>query len=82
VNQSWFGHRAKKKTMLYICGTKKECIPSCSPNFNMVEYALENKKKSTFKKRLPKKERVATPLPFALFLIEMVKTCNSNLIWI
>lgn len=74
VDQSWFGHRARKRTWLYIVGIEPAEIPAYSINFRPVEFLIN---RSTGKGRqLPevsKAEREATPPDFAKWLIELAQ---------
>lgn len=78
VDQSWFGHKAKKNTLLYICGCPLNSLPPLPMNFNAIEYAVETTKKSKQQsgiKAISKKEREATPEDLARFLIEVANRC-------
>lgn len=81
VDQSWFGHKAKKKTLLYIVGIKPSEVPDYSLNYNAIEYAIcRNVKRSNntiLLKEVSKAEREETPLLFAEFLIKIAKKCKS-----
>lgn len=80
INQSWFGHKAEKKTLLYIKGCQYSDLPPMPINFNAVEYTVSSKikKKSgkRIKKEITKKEREATPLLLAEWLIAVAKKCK------
>lgn len=79
VNQSWFGHKAQKKTLLYIVGVKRKDIPPYPITFDAVQYTISTSKaKNRVKKEAPKKDREATPLQFAKWLIELAKSCKTN----
>ncbi len=78
VNQSWFGHKAEKKTLLYICGITASEIPDYEINFNAIEFTVSSSKKRTQKKEITKRERSATPIKFAKFLIELASKCKGG----
>jgi hypothetical protein len=67
ILQSWWGHRAPKATWLYIKG----CAPSRLPDYPMAlgipDGRIEN---------MGKAEREATPLPLALWLVELAGRCR------
>jgi hypothetical protein len=75
IDQKWFGHKAKKETLLYIVGINPADLPAYSPCYTSVEYVVTGNKR-TRKKEIPKKDREATPLNFALWLIEIAKKCK------
>ena len=78
VNQHWFGHLAKKETLLYICGIKPGNIPDIPISFDAIQYTVCSSKKTTCKKEIPKKMREATPEAFAKWLIELAKMCKMK----
>ncbi len=82
IKQSWFGHKAEKGTFIYVCGCSKSDIPTIPINYNAIEYTVSSKikKKSgnRIKKEITKKEREATPVLLAAWLIEVAEKCNKN----
>jgi len=82
INQSWFGHKAQKKTLLYICGVDRMKLPPVPIRFDRIDFTVtSSKRKSSGQKpkaRLEKKEREATPIELALWLIEVAKLCNKK----
>lgn len=64
VMQSWWGHRAPKKTCIYIVGP----VPS-------VPY-LADAPTSTVVERMGRPERERTPLAFAEWLVELARACQ------
>lgn len=80
INQSWFGHKAEKKTLLYICGVPQSELPIMPMNFNAIEYcvtsSIRRSDPRSTKKRIGLKDREGTPLELALWLIEVAKKCN------
>lgn len=81
VSQFWWGHKAEKKTLLYIVGIEPAELPDIP--FVMGEapcvVASSGRRKDGRRlKRRPeisKKEREATPPAFAAFLIEIANKC-------
>lgn len=61
IDQSWFGHKAKKNSLLYICGIDKNELPDIPIRFDAIEYTVSSKiKKYTgrrVKKEITKRER-------------------------
>lgn len=80
VDQSWWGHLARKNSLLYICGCKIEDLPVMPIRFDAIEYTIASriKKKSgrRTKKEVPKSYREKTPELFALWLIDVAKACK------
>lgn len=89
VPQWWWGHRADKPTRLYVCG----CEPIQRPAipFKLGESAcvirLDTRRADgthvrkgdpDYKPRLGQKEREATPIDFAKWLIELATICKPN----
>jgi hypothetical protein len=70
VNQHWWGHKAEKKTFLYIVGVSMAELPPVPLSLNCVEYTVGSSGKG-HRKEVSKHERSATPLEFARFLIEI-----------
>lgn len=75
VNQHWFGHRAQKRTWLYIVGIKRNQLPALPINYDAITHVVgSSKKRKTKDKGLPeitRNERSATPLKLAKWLIEV-----------
>lgn len=78
INQHWFGHKAEKNTFLYICGIDINKLPAIPITFNAVEYVISTSKKSTGKKECSRKEREATPLDLAKWLIKTAKLIEKE----
>lgn len=75
VDQSWFGHRARKPTLLYVVGIEPRDIPA--PHFSMdpPTAVIETEIRGT-SRALPavtRRERYATPRPFAEWLVELAR---------
>lgn len=79
IDQFWFGHKAKKSTFIYICGTTLNNIPAYPLNFDAIEYVINSssRKKYCNIKEVSKFERSATPLNLALWLIDVALLCNK-----
>jgi hypothetical protein len=76
VNQSWWGHKAQKKTFLYIVGCPYDKLPPIPICFNAVEYVVRPAKNGRGAKIISKKEREATPINLAKWLIEVAMNCK------
>lgn len=69
VWQSWFGHRARKATWLYIVGVSGKRLPTPPFSFGAPSGRVE---------LMGKAEREATPRAFALWLINIAKECQRH----
>jgi len=73
INQHWFGHRAEKKTFLYICGISPDEVPDWKISFDAVTHTICSSKKRSGKKEVNKTERQKTPVDMAWFLIQIAE---------
>lgn len=77
IHQSWFGHKAEKKTLLYIVGIAPKDLPAIPIRFDAIEYTVASKIKKhsgrRIKREITKKEREETPMALALWLVEVAK---------
>jgi len=67
VNQLWWGHRAEKSTLLYICGISPRSIPVLPLRLDYPSVPVEF---------MGRPERERTPRPFALWLVELASRCR------
>jgi hypothetical protein len=77
VDQFWWGHKARKKTWLYICGIERNQVsyPLC---FDAIQYTVSTtmhrgRKYFKPKKSISVRDRSATPKLFAEWLINLAK---------
>ncbi|WP_217698862.1 hypothetical protein [Sediminibacterium ginsengisoli] len=81
VDQSWWGHKARKRTWLYIVGVQAADVPPIPLSFDAVQYCIGGNHGSKFNKRLkdlPKADRERTPEPFAKWLYQLALICQNN----
>jgi hypothetical protein len=82
VNQSWWGHLAQKKTMLYICGIKRSEMPAVPIRFDRIDFTVTSSIRKNsgrrLKGRLTTKHNEGTPIEFAKWLIELADKCRTN----
>jgi hypothetical protein len=71
IDQHWFGHKAQKRTLLYICGVDIKDLPRYPITLNQVEFCVGTSRDKGYIKEMPKKEREDTPLKLANWLIEV-----------
>ncbi|QCS36977.1 hypothetical protein [Tortoise microvirus 37] len=70
VKQGAYGHRAAKHTWLYICGMVPYSVRPLDLAPGFVPVPVEN---------MAVAEREATPRDFAIFLLEIAKSCGTTL---
>lgn len=66
VDQSWFGHRAPKRTWLYIVGIEPASLPELPFHLGIASGRVED---------FGRAEREATPPAFAKWLCELAARC-------
>ncbi|MBK7337822.1 MAG: hypothetical protein IPJ00_17425 [Saprospirales bacterium] len=77
VDQSWFGHRARKRTWLYIVGVEPSKIPPYTMNFQPVMFNVNSSlRKGRKLPEISKAEREATPPDFARWLVALAKSTS------
>jgi hypothetical protein len=81
VDQYWWGHKARKKTLLYICRCPKSELPPIPIRLDAVTHYVGYPKSFKGKprngmKEITKKEREETPVRFAEWLIEVAQRCT------
>lgn len=81
VDQWWWGHLAQKRTLLYIVGCKKKDVPIVPlrigrPSHTMGLWRGRDKRPGKSRPEVQKKMRSATPISFALWLIELASRCT------
>lgn len=87
INQSWFGHRAEKKTLLYIVGISPKDLPAYPVTFDLPTHVIMRHHKSqkkhearggSLRPTVTKKEREQTPELLAKWLILVASKCSVN----
>lgn len=74
IDQFWFGHKAKKKTWLYVCGINRVNIPAVPMRLDLITHVIKTSKyKTTSYKQSTKKERDATPPDLAYWLVNLAR---------
>lgn len=79
--QKWFGHRAEKNTWLYIVGVAPRCntdIPFSLGEASHVVSSSRGRVRPGAAPLISKVEREATPIAFALWLLELAGRCAAG----
>jgi len=78
IDQSWFGHKCKKNTWLYVKGCNPGQMPQMPLSFDAITHCISSTNKSLGMKEISKKWREKTPIKLAQYLIETVNIINEN----
>lgn len=85
IDQFWFGHPCKKKTLLYICHIDEYSMPPLPLNFNCIQHVISTPKRrksgirSSIKREVSKADRERTPAGLAIWLILACTQVRINL---
>jgi len=79
VHQHWWGHRARKATLLYICGCRPGDLPEIpmrldEPSHTCGLYSGRDRRRC--RPEIGKREREATPEAFAHWLVAVARRCH------
>lgn len=79
ISQWWFGHRAEKKTKLYIVGCSLADVPPMPFRVGRPEFVIGDsgrRSKGTKSPEVSKAEREHTPPDLAVWLVELARRCH------
>lgn len=80
LDQFWFGHRARKRTWLYIVGVKPADMPLMPLRFgnpsHVVKCSDNERRKALGLKIMSKAEREHSPRDFAAWLVDVASRCQ------
>jgi len=79
IRQHWFGHKAIKRTMLYICGCEPREIPTMPMELGEASHTVglwSGRDRDNCKPGLPKSEFDKTPPALAEWLVELARRCT------
>lgn len=78
IFQHHYGHRAEKKTFLYIVGARPCEIPPIPFTLDTPTHVIETRKKFRRLPAVTKREREATPQPLCRWLIDLCQVIDRN----
>lgn len=79
IHQHWFGHRAEKKTKLYIVGCEPWDIPDMPMRLDEPTHVIGDVGRSSMGNKRPevsKAEREHTPPELARWLVDLASSCK------
>lgn len=78
LNQHWFGHRAEKATLLYICGCTPSAVPAIPIRMEEPTHVVQSRKRQGYRPHITKAEREHTPIDFAIWLCQLAKKTKEQ----
>jgi hypothetical protein len=78
IVQMWWGHRAEKKTWLYICGAEPRDLPAMPLRLGDATHVVQSRKRHDYRPHITKAEREHTPPELASWLIELAARCKGH----
>jgi hypothetical protein len=78
IHQHWWGHRAEKKTFLYIVGCEPKDIPEIPLRLDKPTHVIGDVRdmQGNYRPEVSKQEREHTPPALAEWLVELALRCN------
>jgi hypothetical protein len=74
----WWGHKAEKKTWLYICGTEPREVPQMPLRLGEATHVVQSRKRHDYRPHITKAEREHTPPELARWLVELAHRCKGH----
>lgn len=78
ITQHWFGHKAEKKTWLYIVGIEPSQVPPFPLALGEASHVVQTKKRHDHRPHISKAEREHTPPALACWLVDLATLCASR----
>lgn len=72
------GHRAEKKTLLYVCGCAPADVPRMPYVMGEATHVVQSRKRSDYRPHISKAEREHTPPELARWLVELAGKCKPH----
>ena len=80
IHQSWFGHKAEKKTLLYIVGIEPRDLPDMPMDLSYPTHVIGDVGRAsngTKRPEISKAEREHTPIALAEWLVALARKCRA-----
>ena len=78
IAQNWWGHRAEKKTWLYIVGIEPRDLPRMPIVLGEATHVVQSRKRHDHRPHITKAEREHTPPQLAEWLVELARRCAKQ----
>lgn len=81
IDQHWWGHRAQKRTRLYVVGCDPQDIPSMPIRLGDATHTVglwSGRDKANCRPSIAKKEYEHTPPDLAVWLVELARRCAKQ----
>ena len=81
LDQNWFGHRAQKRTRLYICGCSPKDVPPMPLKLGRATHTVglwSGRDKLNCRPSISKKEFELSPVRFAEWLVALAVVCGQK----
>lgn len=78
IVQMWWGHRAEKKTWLYIVGCAPQDVPAMPMVLGEATHVVQSQKRTDCRPHITKAEREHTPPELAKWLCELAAKCKTH----
>ena len=80
IDQNWWGHKAQKRTKLYVVGCEPLEIPAMPLRLGQATHTVglwSGRNRATCRPSIPKREYEQTPIELAKWLVELAKNCRK-----
>ena len=77
IVQQWWGHKAEKKTLLYIVGCEPADVPRMPYVMGDASHVVQSRKRTDYRPHITKAEREHTPPELARWLVDLAMKCKT-----
>lgn len=77
IVQQWWGHRAEKKTLLYVFGCDPSDLPRMPYVMGEATHVVQSLKRADHRPHITKAEREHTPPELARWLVDLAAACKT-----